>query len=263
MAFIVVLRNIKDVMYANNDHVLSLKINDKVIVETEHGLECGIICDEAKDIIADNNSMTITCKILRKMTDNDKEKIIENKIRSLKIKNMILKKIKHYCLDMKLTCVQYVFDRSKLFVYYTSENRVDFRKFIKDLGHALKTRIQMVQIGVRDESRIFGGIGTCGRILCCSNFLKNFNSVTVDMIKEQSLSLNTSKLSGLCGRLMCCIFYENETYRCIKKKLPEIGKIVSTPDGNGKLISVDCIKEIVVVEFDVGVIKTFDISKIV
>ena len=258
MIVVVMLRKIKDEVYADSGYV-SLSLNDKVIVETEHGVEVGIVYKKVGGVLKDE---IIVNKVLRKMTDDDKKKFIENNIKSLKARNIVLRKVKDYNLDMKLTCVQYVFDRSKLFVYYTSETRVDFRKLIKDLGYALKTRIQMVQIGVRDESKIFGGIGTCGQILCCRSFLKDFNSVTMDMAKEQDLYLNTTKLSGLCGRLMCCIAYENETYKDIKKSLPEIGTTVFTPDGKAKLVAIDCIKEIVVVDLGNKTLKMFKINQI-
>ncbi|MDR1511401.1 MAG: stage 0 sporulation protein [Endomicrobium sp.] len=252
------LRDIKDKVYADSGH-FRLRPNDKVIVETEHGVEVGTIYEEVKGVLTNES---VPNKVLRKMTDDDKKKFVENKIKSLKVRNIVLKKVQNCNLDMKLTCVQYIFDRSKLFVYYTSDTRVDFRKLIKDLGYALKTRIQMVQIGVRDESKIFGGIGTCGRILCCRSFLKDFNSVTMDMAKEQDLSLNTAKLSGLCGRLMCCIAYENETYKNIKRNLPEIGETVFTPDGKAELVAIDCIREVVIVSFGDKTIKVFTIEQI-
>ncbi|GMO67647.1 MAG: stage 0 sporulation family protein [Endomicrobiia bacterium] len=258
MIVVVMLRNIKDKVYADSG-CFSLRSNDKVIVETEHGVEAGTVYGEVEGVLKDEN---ITNKVLRKMTDDDKKKFIENNIKSLKVRSIVLRKVQDYNLDMKLTCVQYVFDCSKLFVYYTSETRVDFRKLIKDLGYTLKTRIQMVQIGVRDESKIFGGIGTCGRILCCQSFLKDFDSVTMDMAKEQDLYLNTTKLSGLCGRLMCCIAYENKTYKDIKRSLPEIGKTVFTPDGKAKLVAIDCVKEIVIVDFGNKTLKMFTINQI-
>ncbi|MDR1400802.1 MAG: stage 0 sporulation protein [Endomicrobium sp.] len=258
MVVAVMLRNIKDKVYADSG-CFSLRQNDKVIVETEHGVEAGTVYEEVEGVLKNESTSN---KVLRKMTDDDKKKVIENEAKSLKAQSVVLGKVKNYNLDMKLTCVRYIFDRSKLFVYYTSEMRVDFRKLIKDLGYVLRTRIQMVQIGVRDESKIFGGIGTCGQILCCRNFLKDFNSVTIDMAKEQNLSLNTTKLSGLCGRLMCCISYENEAYKNIKKNLPKIGKTVFTPDGKARLVAIDCIKEIVTVDFGNKTLKIFTIEQI-
>jgi cell fate regulator YaaT (PSP1 superfamily) len=203
---IAVVRIIKDRIYININNDIDLKFNDEIIVETEHGIEYGIFY---KKIININNSFINKNKFLRKITNKDVKKNIKNEEKNLKVNKIVLKKIAEYNLDMKLTCVQYIFDCSKLFIYYTSELRVDFRNFIKDLGHILKTRIQMVQIGVRDEAKIIGGIGMCGNTLCCKRFLKTFNPVTIDMAKKQDLLFNVSRLSGLCGRLMCCISYEN------------------------------------------------------
>jgi cell fate regulator YaaT (PSP1 superfamily) len=252
------LRKIKEKIYADIEH-FDLRLYDKIIIETEHGIEVGIVCEKEKNV---KKGKTPTGKILRKITIEDKKRIAENERRNLKAQNVVIQKAKYHNLDMKLTCVQYTFDRSKLFVYYTSETRVDFRELIKDLGHILKTRIRMVQIGVRDEAKMIGGIGTCGQILCCQNFLKDFNSVTIDMAKEQDLSLNTIKLSGLCGRLMCCISYENDTYRDAKKDLPELGEVVLTPEGKAKLVAIDCIRELLTADFGDKKFQVFTIKQI-
>lgn len=254
----IMVRRIKDKIYAEVGH-LDLKTGDRVIVETEHGLEAGIVCEREKNIAKSKERIG---KVVRKLTEEDKRKLAENEERNIKAQAIVIDKADDHELDMKLTCVQYTFDRSKLFVYYTSETRVDFRELIKDLGHILKTRIQMVQIGVRDESKMVGGIGTCGQVLCCQSFLKDFSSVTIDMAKEQDLSLNTAKLSGLCGRLMCCIAYENEHYANIKKKLPEIGDTINTPDGKAKLAAIDCIKETVTADFGDREFKIYTIEAI-
>ncbi|MDR1260059.1 MAG: stage 0 sporulation protein [Endomicrobium sp.] len=256
----VVFRKTRERIYADVGRHLNLKVHDKIILETEHGVESGIICVEGKNI---EKNVISTGKILRKLTIEDKKRIIENEIKDLKAKNVVIQKTKIRNLDMKLTCVQYIFDRSKLFVYYTSETRVDFRELIKDLGHVLKTRIQMVQIGVRDETKMLGGIGTCGQVLCCKAFLENFNSVTMDMAKEQNLSLNTIKLSGLCGRLMCCISYENSIYKNIRKKLPELETIIVTPEGRAKLVAIDCMRELITVDFGNKEFKVFSIKQII
>ncbi|MDR1663123.1 MAG: stage 0 sporulation protein [Endomicrobium sp.] len=209
----VIVRKIKDKVYADVGR-FDLRLNDKVLVETEHGIEVGVVCEKEKNFQNGEDSIG---KIFRKVTQEDSKKIANNEERNTRAYKTVTRKIVDHKLDMKLTYVQYTFDCSKLFVYYTSETRVDFRELIKDLGHILKTRIQMVQISVRDESKIIGGIGTCGQVLCCQSFLRVFSSVTIDMAKDQELSLNTAKLSGLCGRLMCCISYENDTYKNIKK----------------------------------------------
>ncbi|MDR1418149.1 MAG: stage 0 sporulation protein [Endomicrobium sp.] len=254
----VIVRRIKDKIYADAGK-LNLKLNDKIIVETEHGVEYGLVCEIAKNFVKEKESIG---KVIRKLTEDDKRKLADNQRRNLRVQATVFQKVREYKLDMKLTCVSYTFDRSKLFVYYTSESRVDFRELIKDLGHTLKTRIQMVQIGVRDESKIIGGIGTCGQVLCCRSFLRDFSSVTIDMAKEQDLSLNTSKLSGLCGRLMCCIAYENDTYKNIKKDLPALGSTISTPGGKGKLAAIDCIRECVSIDFEEKFFKVFTIKQI-
>jgi cell fate regulator YaaT (PSP1 superfamily) len=252
------LRVVKDIEYAAVRH-LDLKLGDRVIVETEHGMEEGMVCEREKEI---ENLKSPISKIIRKINEFDKRKLAENKDKSLMSRSVVLQFVAKCNLDMKLTCVQYTFDRSKLFIYYTSETRVDFRELVKDLGHALKTRIQMVQIGVRDEAKLVGGIGTCGQILCCRNFLKDFTTVTMDMAKDQDLSLNSAKLSGICGRLMCCISYENDVYAEIKKDMPEIGSDILTPDGKAKLAAVDCIKKKVTADFGDKNFKTFTIDEI-
>jgi cell fate regulator YaaT (PSP1 superfamily) len=193
---------------------------------------------------------------------------------------VVVQKAQDHELDMKLTCVQYTFDRSKLFVYYTSETRIDFREFIKDLGRTLKARIQMIQIGVRDEAKIIGGISTCGQILCCQRFLKDLNSVTVSMAKDQALSLNTAKLSGLCGRLMCCISYESDAYKdvrseaykyiqndvCkdaeVKKDFPQIGATIVTSQGQARIAAINFAKEALTLDFGDKSFKTFTMQQI-
>lgn len=254
----VLLRKIKYKIYADVGR-FDLRLNDKIILETHYCVEAGVVCEKEKNI---PKSKYLIGKVLRKATDEDKRRLADNERKALKEYGIVMQKAYVHKLDIKLTCVQYTFDCSKLFVYYTSATRVDFRELIKDLGHVLKTKIQMVQVGVRDESKMIGGIGICGQILCCQGFLKDFNSVTIGMAKGQDLSLNTSKLSGLCGRLMCCIFYENDTYKTIKKDLPEIGRIIATPEGKAKLVAIDCIRERVTVDFGNRIFKIFTIKQI-
>lgn len=255
----VIVRKIKDKIYADTGR-LNVRLNDKVIVETEDGLESGIVC--AKEKYTQRDKFHNIGRIFRKVNYEDKKKIADNEYKSTEAYKIVAQQVLNHKLDMNLTCVQYTFDCSKLFIYYTSETRVDFRELIKDLGHVLKTRIQMVQIGVRDESKIIGGIGICGGVLCCKNFLKDFSSVTIDMAKDQGLSLNTEKLSGLCGRLMCCIAYENDTYKNVKSELPELGSTISTPEGRAKLAAIDCIREKVTVDFGNKSFKFFTIKQI-
>lgn len=255
----VIVRRIKDKVYAQTGKY-TVNLNDKVIIETEHGTEFGVVCEKEKNV--QQTKDVYIGKVLRIATENDLKRLVNNEAKNAQARVTVSKKVQEHKLDMKLTCVQYTFDRTKLFIYYTSETRVDFRQLIKDLAHVLKTRIQMVQIGVRDESKIVGGVGTCGKQLCCQIFLKDFSSVTIDMAKDQDLSLNTAKLSGLCGRLMCCLAYEYDNYVDFKKSAPKVGDIVSTPNGKGKVVSVDCIKESCNVEISENNVKSFKASQL-
>lgn len=252
------VRRIKDYILGDTGHH-DLVIGDRIIVETEHGQEAAVVCERERMVEKPKDPVG---KVLRKLTEDDKRRLADNEGKNQQALKVVLQKIEDYELQMKLTCVQYTFDRSKLFIYYTAENRVDFRKLIKDLGHILKTRIQMVQIGVRDETKMIGGLGPCGRKLCCQSFLKDFTSVTIDMAKEQDLSLNTAKLSGICGRLMCCISFENDFYKQCKKRLPHAGNKVQTPHGQGTVVSLNCVKEEVTVEFPDKQVKTFPADKV-
>jgi cell fate regulator YaaT (PSP1 superfamily) len=254
----VLVRKIKDKIYADAGR-FDLSLNDKVVVGTEHGVEFGVVCEKEKNMQKWRGAIG---KIVRKATQQDIMKVANNENKDAKVHKTVAQKIVEHKLDMKLICVQYTFDCSKLFVYYISNARVDFRELIRDLGHILKTRIQMVQVGVRDESKIIGGIGICGQVLCCRCFLKNFKPVTIDMAKEQNLSLNALKLSGLCGRLMCCIAYENDMYKNVKKDLPEIGSTIFTPEGEAKLIAVDCLMRRVTVDFGNKSLKFFTVEQI-
>ena len=252
------VRRIKEKIYGDTGH-LDLVIGDKVLAETEHGQEDAVVCERERMIEKIKDPVA---KVIRVLTPDDKKRIADNELKNHEALKIVLGKIEDHELEMKLTCVQYTFDRAKLFIYYTAETRVDFRELIKDLGHILKTRIQMVQIGVRDESKMIGGLGACGRRLCCQGFLKDFSSVTIDMAKEQDLSLNTSKLSGLCGRLMCCLAFEHDFYRECKKRMPAAGSKVKTPAGQGTVVSLNCLKEEVTVELDDKQQKVFPLKDI-
>jgi cell fate regulator YaaT (PSP1 superfamily) len=252
------VRRIKEKIYGDTGH-LDLVIGDKIIIETEHGQEFGQVCERERMIEKIKEPVG---KVARKATAEDEKRQADNELKNQQALKTVMQKIDDHELDMKLTCVQYTFDRSKLFIYYTAETRVDFRELIKDLGHMLKTRIQMVQIGVRDESKMIGGLGMCGRKLCCQEFLKDFSSVTIDMAKDQDLSLNTAKLSGLCGRLMCCISFEQDFYKQAKKMLPNPGTKVQTPDGPGVVYAVSYIKEEVTVEFPNKQTRAYPVSQI-
>lgn len=252
------VRRIREKIIADTGHQ-TLIVGEYVVIESEHGQEVGMVCEREKMIEKTKEQLS---KVIRKITPEDKKRLKDNEEKNHQAMIAVLQKIEDHELQMKLTCVQYTFDRSKLFIYYTAETRVDFRELIKDLGHMLKTRIQMVQIGVRDESKMIGGIGSCGQKLCCQTFLKDFTSVTIDMAKDQDLSLNTSKLSGLCGRLMCCLAFEHECYKEIKKKMPGVGSKVHTPDGPGTVVSINTLKEEVTVELANSKTSTYKLDKI-
>ena len=174
--------------------------------------------------------------VLRKATEEDKRHEQENRRKEGEALKICAEKIAHHKLDMKLVDAQYTFDNSKLLFYFTSEGRVDFRELVRDLAGVFHTRIELRQIGIRDESRLIGGLGMCGRPFCCSTFLSDFGQVSIKMAKEQGLSINTSKISGCCGRLMCCLRYEHETYAAEAKLTPKKDTPVSTPDGNGVVV---------------------------
>jgi cell fate regulator YaaT (PSP1 superfamily) len=201
---------VRNKIYNTNTKNVKFNLNDCVIVQTEHGIELGtiyknILIKKNKDIAYKNKS---SIRILRKATQHDKQLYINNKNKTLRISNTVKLIIKEYNLCMKLIYMYYVLNCSKLFLYYVSNNRIDFRFFVKDLGIILKTKIQMVQIGVRDETKLVGGLGVCGQVLCCKKFLYRFNTITINMIKDQNMFLNINRLSGFCNRLKCCISYE-------------------------------------------------------
>ena len=191
-------------------------------------------------------------KIIRIASYKDRKQDEENKIKEKEALKICEEKIKEHKLDMTLTDVEYKFDRSKLLFYFKADGRIDFRDLVKDLAAIFKTRIELRQIGVRDEVRKLGGNGMCGRELCCCSFLGNFETVSIKMAKEQNISLNPSKISGNCGRLMCCLKYEQEVYEEKLAKLPKVGAIVKTEDGEGEVCGVETLKEIIKVKFKDG-----------
>jgi len=253
------IRRLREKIWGDSGH-LDLLVGDRVLVETEHGMEVATVFEKEKMI---EKLKDPAGKIQRKLTPDDIKRLAENEEKNRQAQKMVMQKVEDHELQMKLTTVQYTFDRSKLFIYYTAETRVDFRELIKDLGHVLKTRIQMVQIGVRDEAKMIGGLGHCGRGLCCQGFLKEFSSVTIDMAKEQDLAINTAKLSGLCGRLMCCLAFENEGYCHARKNMPRLGTKVNTPEGPGTITAIHILKEEVQVELSANkTTKMFPLSAI-
>lgn len=213
----------------------SFNVKDKVIVETSRGIECGTVSIANREI--DDEELTSPLKpVLRLATTEDIRTVEENKEKEKSAFEICQKKIEEHKLKMKLVDVEYTFDRNKILFYFTADGRVDFRELVKDLAGIFRTRIELRQIGVRDESKKVGGLGICGRPFCCNTFLGDFQPVSIKMAKEQSLSLSPVKISGTCGRLMCCLKYEQEAYEHLLRVTPKNGAIVETPEGKGTVI---------------------------
>ena len=228
---------------------IQLENKDKVIVETSDGEDIGEVVIN-KRLMPEEKITKPLKKVIRIVTPKDLKKDEENKKKEKEAFKMCEKKIKEHNLDMNLVEVEFRFDNSKAIFYFTADGRVDFRELVKDLAAIYKTRIELRQIGVRDEVKKIGGNGVCGRELCCCSFLNNFDIVSIKMAKEQSASLNPSKISGNCGRLMCCLRYEQNVYEEKNKKLPKVGAIVETEDGKGTVSSVSALKEEIKVQFE-------------
>ena len=211
-----------------------------VVVETARGIECGEVVIPNKEV-ADSTIVKPLKPVLRPATPEDKRRAKENAEKEQRAMRVCQEKIAAHKLDMKLVDVEYAFDHSKIIFYFTANGRVDFRMLVKSLASIFKTRIELRQIGVRDESKMLGGLGLCGQPFCCSRFLKNFQPVSIKMAKEQGLSLNPSKISGSCGRLMCCLAYEQKSYEYLNSITPQAGSIVRTPDGEGTVIEVNVV----------------------
>ncbi len=213
----------------------------------------------------DDADLTAPLKnVLRIATQDDVEQYNRNLEKAADARPIVLEKIQQHQLDMKLVGIEYTFDLQKLIIYFTSDGRVDFRQLVKDLAYVFKARIELKQIGVRDEAKMIGGLGACGRNLCCSTFLGDFQPVSIKMAKEQNLSLNPTKISGMCGRLMCCLKYEQEFYEKTRKTMPRVGRDVQTPDGIGTVIELNILKNTVKVrlkkEDDLNPIKDYEPS---
>ena len=211
-----------------------------VIVETVRGMECGEVVMSNKTM-EDKDLPEPLKSIIRVATDEDMKTVEENEEKERKAFEICSEKIKLHNLEMKLVNVEYTFDRNKIMFYFTADGRVDFRELVKDLAYIFRTRIELRQIGVRDEAKKTGGIGICGRPFCCNTFLGEFQPVSIKMAKEQGMILNPTKISGTCGRLMCCLKYEQDVYSDLLKITPKIGAIVNTPDGKGNVIDVNLI----------------------
>ena len=239
---------------------IRLNPKDKVIVETSLGEDIGEVVISKRELPDEKVSKDLK-RIIRLASSKDIKRQEDNKQKEKKAMEVCKEQIKKHKLEMNLVDVEYKFDGSKIIFYFTADGRVDFRELVKDLAAIYKTRIELRQIGVRDEVRKIGGNGVCGRELCCCSFLNNFDIVSIKMAKEQSASLNPSKISGNCGRLMCCLKYEQGVYEEKIKKLPKVGSIVKTEDGEGTIVSEEVLKERVKVQFkkdDVTTYKSYD-----
>jgi cell fate regulator YaaT (PSP1 superfamily) len=226
---------------------LPVETDQFVIVETSRGIEYGKAVTAIKEVEESDVVLPLK-KVLRLADSKDKLQVDENRSSAKEAFDVCLEKITAHKLDMKLVDVEYTFDRNKVIFYFTAEGRVDFRELVKDLAAIFRTRIELRQIGVRDEAKMLGGIGPCGRVLCCSSFLGDFEPVSIKMAKDQNLSLNPAKISGLCGRLMCCLKYENDQYESAIRDLPDIGEQAITPLGNGRVVGLNLLERLVQVE---------------
>ena len=230
---------------------LVISQNDYVVADTPHGLDLGQVT-VISSLVSQSETAAPQKKIIRIATEKDLQISAENRTKEKDAFIICQKKIAEHKLDMKLVSVEYAFDNSKALFYFTANGRVDFRSLVKDLASLFKMRIELRQIGVRDEARMIGGLGPCGLQICCGSFLDEFQPVSIKMAKEQNLSLNPTKISGVCGRLMCCLKYEQDHYEQARKIMPRIGKEVITPDGNGIVTDLNILKESVFVRITNG-----------
>ena len=243
---------------------MNIQKDTYVVVETARGIEFGECVIGIKEI-NENDIVAPLKSVLRIATEEEIDRHFKNKDKEKDAFNICLKKIQEHGLTMKLIDVEYTFDNNKVIFYFTADGRVDFRELVKDLATIFKTRIELRQIGVRDEAKMLGGLGPCGRPMCCSSFLGDFASVSIKMAKEQNLSLNPTKISGICGRLMCCLNYEQSTYEDIRKRMPKVGSIVKTSEGTGEVFSNNIVKESVKVKLKKGeeeILEEFKIDTI-
>ena len=235
-----------------------------VIVETIRGVEYGDVV-KGNHMVEDSSIVAVLKPIVRVAEDADRDVVEENEKKARKALDICERKIKKHELEMKLVDAEYTFDRGKLLFYFTADGRVDFRELVKDLASEFRTRIELRQIGVRDEARMLGGLGVCGRPFCCSSFLDGFQPVSIKMAKDQNLSLNPVKISGTCGRLMCCLKYEHDVYSELLRMVPPVRSIVSTPEGRGVVTDQNVIAGKISVRLDKakdGVSKVFDIKQV-
>ena len=245
---------------------LEIHQGDHVVVETARGVEYGYVVLGIKEV-EDDKIVQPLKPVMRVATPEDDEKAEKNRDKEKEAYRICLEKIRKHGLEMKLIDAEYTFDNNKVLFYFTADGRIDFRELVKDLASVFKTRIELRQIGVRDETKILGGIGICGRPLCCHSYLADFVPVSIKMAKEQNLSLNPTKISGVCGRLMCCLKNEQETYEELNSRLPNVGDYVTTPDGlKGEVNSLSVLRQLVKVvvnlENDEKEIREYKVSEL-
>lgn len=236
-------------VYYFDPNGITAEKGDTVIVETAQGIECATVTIENKQV-SDEAIVQPLKKIIRKANNKDLKTMTENAEKEKRAFDICTKKIEKHKLDMKLKNVEYSFDGNKILFYFTADGRVDFRELVRDLASEFHTRIELRQIGVRDEAKMLGGIGICGQPFCCHRFLDDFQPVSIKMAKEQGLAPNPLKISGSCGRLMCCLKYEQESYDYLAKRMPKHGAQVQTPDGVGVVVDVELLKGRVKVKFE-------------
>lgn len=229
-------------MYYFDPNGLEIHMGDQAIVETARGIECGDVVTDIRQV-EDEEVVQPLKPVIRVATEEDKHRIAVNTQKETEAFGIGQARIAHHKLEMKLVDVEYTFDVSKIIFYFTANGRIDFRELVKDLASIFKTRIELRQIGVRDEAKMIGGLGSCGRPICCRSFLGDFHPVSIKMAKEQNLLLNPTKISGLCGRLMCCLKYEQDNYDQVYRRMPRVGKEVSTPQGMGVVADIAVIRE--------------------
>jgi cell fate regulator YaaT (PSP1 superfamily) len=238
-----------------------LRKGDKVLVETDLGLAIGVVCSEPRNG-SSQDAVNSLPKVYRPAAEQDLEAYEQNRRMENEVHVYCYEKIKEKSLPMNLISVDRLFDGSKVMVYFTAEGRVDFRELVKDLVQRFRTRIEMRQIGVRHQAKMVGGLGNCGRQLCCTSFLSNFDPVSIKMAKQQNLSLNPAKISGMCGRLMCCLSYEYHYYESAKKGIPKVGKRVNTVHGEGKVIRQNVLRRRLTVMLESGEEKEISYDEI-
>jgi len=242
---------------------LKLENGMHAVVETSRGIEYGLVVIASKDVSEDKIVSPLK-KVIRIATPEDDKAVATNKKKEAEAMEICREKIEKHNLDMKLIDVEYTFDHNKILFYFTAEGRIDFRELVRDLAAVFKTRIELRQIGVRDEAKMVGGLGICGRVLCCNSYMGDFDPVSIKMVKEQNLSLNPTKISGTCGRLMCCLKNEQAVYESLAKNAPSVGSVVETADGKGTVTNVSVLKGVVSVAVgdEDKVVRDYKVSEV-